>query len=128
MEPPFAYKIHKVSDERYDFEYAGYLGEHDVEIVTRQEQLLAKITGRVGLCYDVSQMTGFHRSQVSRHGNLFLGHRAKIDGLALFGARPAIRFGAITVSLLARLPLKVFDTRDEAGAWLVAMRKAKKGD
>jgi hypothetical protein len=77
----------------------------------------------VGLLYDVSDFTGFHRSQVKVHADLFTRLGDKVTGLALVGARPVVRFGAVTVGLMANTPLKTFDTNAEALAWLGALRR-----
>lgn len=125
-QPPFHFHIEKISPELYGIKYAGFLGEHDVEIIERTERILADTSPYVGLYCEASQMVGFHRSQVSLHGNLYLRYRPKLIGLAITGASPTIRFGAITVGLVARMPIKTFDAREQALGWLATMR-ARKG-
>jgi hypothetical protein len=124
----FQFTIQRVGDTLFEGAYVGHLGEEDVAVLDQTDRLFGAVTGRVDLVYDLSQMTGFHRSQVGRHGSLFFGHRDKITGIALIGVKLAtIRFGAITVATLARIPIKTFDTRPEAMAWLKTLR-AKPGE
>lgn len=122
MEKPFEFDIKRPTPERVEGTYRGHLGEHDLEAVRSMDAVLAEIPSSVGLYFDVSDMTGFHRSQVQVHGELFLRHRAKISGIALVGARPVIRFGAISVGLIARLQIRVFDEHREAVSWLGELR------
>ena len=123
---PFRFTMQKVSDGLIEGAYVGYLDEQDVAVVEQTDRLLAQTPGRVELLYDLSQMTGFHRSQVGRHGDLFTRHRDKIIAIALVGVtKPTIRYGAITVSLIARLTLKTFDTRPPALDWLASLRSKR---
>jgi hypothetical protein len=122
-EAPFSYSSSAIGPNLFKLTYSGYMGEQDRAQLTETTRLFAEAKGSIGLYYEVPEMTGFHRSQVALHGELFLKHRDRLTGIAVVGARPAVRFGSITVSLIARITLQHFGTRDEAVAWLRSLTK-----
>jgi hypothetical protein len=89
----------------------------------RTEELALSSLAPVGLCYDLRELGGFHRSQVELHARTLARLAGRVVGIALVGARPAARFGAVTVSLVAGLPLATFDGPAEAIAWLESLRE-----
>jgi len=113
----FYYTIRPITSRLIEIEYAGYMPDDD-EHVRRTEEAVREALEPVGLYYYVAEFTGYHRSQVPRHGELFKHLGTRVRGIAVVGARPVVRFGAITVSLISKTPLKTFDSREEALDWL----------
>ncbi|MCZ7680903.1 MAG: hypothetical protein M5U28_19830 [Sandaracinaceae bacterium] len=97
--------------------YAGHVPAGDGH-VREVEAMVRAAPPPVGVCYDVTLLAGFHRAQVVLHGQSLARLAPRVAGIALVGAGPAARFGAVTVSLLSKLPLATFDTPPEAIAWL----------
>ena len=116
----FFYSIRPMTSRLIEIEYAGYMPEDDAH-VRLTEQIVLASAEPVGLYYFVADFTGYHRIQVARHGELFKRLGSKVRGIAVVGARPIVRFGAITVSLISNTPLKTFDQREHALAWLEAL-------
>jgi hypothetical protein len=101
--------------------YVGYVWSGGRHVQQTEEMVLSSGT-RVGLCYDLRELRGFHHSQVGLHAQALTRLADRVAGIALVGARPAARFAAVTASLVARLPLATFDEPEEAVAWLESLR------
>jgi hypothetical protein len=97
--------------------YAGRVPADDAH-VWRTEEMLLRGAPIAALCFDVGDMVSFHHRQVSLHAKMLGRVGSRVAAIALVGARPAARFGAVTVSLMAKLPLQCFDARGPAIAWL----------
>jgi hypothetical protein len=97
--------------------YAGDVPAEE-EHVRRTERMLGIGPLPVALCFEVSEMRSFHRAQVSMHARMLTRLAPRVPAIALVGARPAARFAAVTVSLMAATALQTFDGRREAVAWL----------
>lgn len=118
---PFRYTFAKRSPRLAEIAYIGFMDEDASRHLEQTAELFASATQRVGLCYLVPEMTGFHRSQVARHAELFSKHLDRISGIAVVGARPVIRFGAIRVALLSNTNLQTFETQAEGLRWLESL-------
>ncbi len=101
-------------------EYEGHVPSNDSH-VRETETMLASVASPVGLCFDLSAMRSFHPSHVLLHGHAFKRLRHRLGGMAIVGAPPAARFGAVTVSLVSKIPLQSFDEREDAVAWLESL-------
>jgi hypothetical protein len=108
-----------VSRHTLNVAYVGSVPATDTH-ARRIEQMVLSSDEPVGLCYDLRELTGFHRAQVDLHARTLARIASRVRGIALVGARPAARFGAVTVSLVARVPLANFDDIADAIAWLGA--------
>src|SRR5689334_8607068 len=112
---PFSYSIKPLSSDIYSIEYIGYMDVEDTAVLQETAALVDRATSPVGLMYTVPQFTGFHRSNIMGHVDLFMPRLDKsIRGVAVLGARTPIHFAAISVSLMSRMPLRSFHTDDEA--------------
>lgn len=99
--------------------YAGRVDGGDRHL-RRTEREVLSVEARIGLCYDVRELRGFHRSQVGLHAESLARLAPRVAGIALVGAGPAARFGAVTASLLSKIPLATFDHLHQAVSWLDA--------
>jgi hypothetical protein len=115
--PDFHYAVRTMTSNLIEIEYAGYMPEDD-EHVRVTEQVIRGSPGSVCLYYYVGEFIGYHRSQIQRHAEMLKSLGTKVRGIAVVGARPVVRFGAITVSLISSTPLKTFDSREAALDWL----------
>jgi hypothetical protein len=98
-------------------EYAGILAG-DAPVARELEARLESAPGRIGLCYDLTHFVSFDRAQVAAHAQAYTRLHGRVAGAALVGAGPQARFAAVTVGLVARIPVQSFDGRAEAVAWL----------
>jgi hypothetical protein len=122
-EPPFRYNIQHATARLIAIEYNGYMRETDREHLLRTEIMVRAAAEPVGLLYSVSGFTRFDRRQVSMHAELYERLTSRVTGVAVLNARTVIRFGATTVGLMSKTPLKTFDDRAEAVAWLESLRE-----
>jgi len=123
--PSFRYSFRQTNPRLFDVHYAGHMSE-DLAHVREIEALVRAAARPVGLVYDVADFTSFHPSQVNAHGELFARLGKQVLGVAVLHPRPVVWFGAITVSLISKTPIKAFDDRTAALAWLSALEaKAK---
>jgi len=116
----FRYVIKAAGRRLFEIEYDGYMPADDSHVL-ETERLVVAQPEPVGLYYQVHGFSGFHRSQIMTHADMFGRLGPRVVGIAVVGARPVVRFGAITISLMAKTPLKTFDDRREAMAWLVSL-------
>jgi hypothetical protein len=86
--------------------------------VRETEALLMESSEPVGLCYNVADFTGFHPTQVKTHGELFLRCASRVKGVAVVRPRAVVRFGAISVALMSRVRVEMFEDLPEAMEWL----------
>jgi hypothetical protein len=98
-------------------EYAGHVPADDRH-VRETEEMLRSGAPPVALCFELTHMRSFHRTQVAMHGQALARLAPRVAGIALVGAPPAARFGAVTVSLMSKIPLRSFDAQGEALTWL----------
>lgn len=98
-------------------DYIGRLSAGDAPLRRTEDFVRSSVTP-IGLGYDLSRFTGFHRAQVMAHAQTLARLAPHIAGVAVIGARPAARFAAVTVSLVSKLPLATFDDRRDAVDWL----------
>lgn len=101
-------------------EYVGHMPEDEAH-VRSTEEIVTSAPAPIALCYDLARFSSFHRSQVMTHARALTRLAPRIAGIALVGARPSSRFAAVTVSLVSRIPLTIFDERAEAVAWLESL-------
>jgi hypothetical protein len=95
--------------------------ESDRDHLSQTEALVRALAEPVGLCYTVPEFTRFDRRQVNLHGEMFARLGPKVTGIAVVRARPVVRFGATTVSLISKTPLRSFDEEAEAHKWLASL-------
>ncbi len=117
----FRFTVEQTGPQLLEVHYAGYMPGDLTEHVRQTEALVRASSQPVGICYEVSGFTDFHRNQVQQHGEMFLRLGSSVTGIAVIAARPVVRFGAITVGLISQTPLKTFDTRSEAITWLMSL-------
>jgi hypothetical protein len=98
-------------------EYSGRITAEDFHL-RKIERTLSRADSPSGLCFDVTPMISFDHTQVPLHGRMLTRLGAHVAGIALVGAQPAARFGAVTVSLMSKIPFQTFDRRREAVTWL----------
>jgi hypothetical protein len=116
---PFQYSIRHLASDILAIEYVGYMDEADGAVLKETAGLVDGSAVPVGIMYTVPQFTGFHRANIMGHVELFMPRLDKsIRGVAVLGAKTAIHFAAISVSLMSRMPLRSFYTEDEALSWL----------
>ena len=119
----FRASIEELKPGLFEIHYIGYMGENDRSHVDEQARAFTRTPGPFSILYCVPEMTGFHRAQIPLHGELFTAHRDRLLGIAVVGARPVVRFGSITVGLVARIKLQHFDNVKDALAWLGTLKK-----
>jgi hypothetical protein len=119
--PPFQFRIKQVSRRLIEIEFGGYMSE-DAEPVATTERIVLASPEAVGLYYEVGTLVGFDKSQIKAHADLLARLGPRVTGIAVRGARAIVRFGAITVSLMSKMPVQTFDSRNEALNWLDTLR------
>ncbi len=124
-EKPFTFKITLTHPRLIDIEYVGHMPAELSAHIEQTEQMVRDAREPVGLCYAVRGFTSFHRSQVTKHGALFLRLGKLVSGIAVVGARPVVAFGATTVALISSTPLETFAERSEAIRWLESLRSSR---
>lgn len=98
-------------------EYSGRMPS-DEKHTRELEATIGKQQLPVALCYDVTHLASFDRAQVALHAEVYNRVASRVVGVALVGARPAARFGAITVGLMSKIVVQSFDERSAAIEWL----------
>ena len=124
-QPPFQHTIHRLSDVTVDVTFIGYMSadanEHKKEI----EAIFTSSQVPQRLCFTAGELMGFHRDQLIAYVDLFSRNAKKIAGIAIVKARPVVHFGSITLSLMTKMPIKNFESYDEAHRWLSSLPAAK---
>ena len=117
----FRFSIQRLDAYTIEVEYAGYMPEKG-EFIARTEAMVRASSAPVGICYTVPDFTGFHRSQVQQHGDMFSRLGDLVTGIAVIEPRAVVRFGAITVGMISNTPVKTFDQLAGAIEWLESLR------
>src|SRR5688500_17749964 len=96
----FSCEVGWVGHRTLSIAYVGSIPAGDAH-ARRIEQMVLSSDERVGLYYDLRELRGFHRTQVELHARTLARIAGRVTGIALAGARPTARFGAVTVSLVS---------------------------
>lgn len=94
--------------------------DHDTFRDDYGPDLLAEVEKhvRVGLLVNGIEMTGFDVAVPKEHAQLLDGAGDRIHSVALVTQSTVARFGVAAAAMAISRPLRAFDTRAEALAWL----------
>jgi hypothetical protein len=118
---PVRIRLRKLGPDVLEVKIAGYLGETDAGYL-HDVAALAQQSGKVFILYDLSEFTGFHKSQVMAHAHAVAGMASNLHAIAVTYATASVRFAIVTVALFSRVDAKGFATRREGEAWIESLR------